>query len=129
MMGKNTNDIFKNASSYLNDGLIKTDEIKRGQIITEGIKHLQNYLNPLGVTRLSNIEAALFSLANLEADIWADDEQKSALKNLAIIKFSQDGKSRDEVRDTIIGLSGGGKKKKNNPLNFKPKQEEVSENE
>jgi hypothetical protein len=126
-----TQDIFKNAGAYLNtDSTIKTEEIKKAQAISEGIKHLQNFLNPFGITRLSGYEAALFSVANIEADLWGYDEQKTALKNLAIIKFSQDGKSREEVRDTIIGLSGGAKpKKKGNALNFKPNTGEVAENE
>ena len=131
-MPNKTGDIFKNANEYLNSGdTIKTDEIKRNQLISEGIKHLQNFLNPYGVTRLSNMEATLFSLANLEADLWELPEQKLALKDLAVLKFSQDGKSREEVTNTIIGLAGGGKtKKKGNSLNFKPKQEtEAVENE
>lgn len=85
-------------------------DIMRISAVTEAIKHLQNFKKPYGVTQLSPREIMLFSQAQEIASAWEWDIS-SLLDDLAVLKMSENRKSREEIKDTLIGIFKGGKKK------------------
>jgi hypothetical protein len=98
---QNYGDMFKEAEITLGSDIEynASDEYKGA--VTEGLKHLQNTLNPFAVSDLTNRQIMLFHKLKVLSDRYHFANLEKLTNDFALLLWSKDRNSRKEIGNIL----------------------------
>lgn len=102
------NNPFEDAQKVLGSSkeVVYSDtELTRINAIAQAVGKLQDLLNIMAVTDLTDHQISLFEKAEILGQYWDIEEMDGILRGLAIKRLSRNRKSRDEIIKVLTGIN------------------------
>lgn len=80
-------------------------DLQKFNIVTEGLRLLQDFKNIFAVTRLTGNQINLMTRLVTIGEWWEIPEYEQICNRLSVMQLSKDGASRKEIVQVLIGLT------------------------